>query len=76
MVADLAHRDLLRLPLELFPYDAVAGRVWELRASITPYDAAYVGLAELLGGPLATLDRRLARAPGTRCAFLLPPETA
>lgn len=76
VVADLAHRHLLGLPVELFPYAVVAGRIWELRANITPYDAAYVALAELLGSPLATLDRRLSRAPGTRCAFQLPPETA
>ncbi len=37
-------------------------------------DACYVALAELLGAPLVTLDRRLTRAPGPRCVFLTPPE--
>ena len=31
--------------------------------------------AELRALPLATLDRRLARATGPRCRFLLPPLT-
>jgi predicted nucleic acid-binding protein len=68
----LAHADLLALPIEYFPYEVVASRVWELRASVTAYDAWYVGLAELLAVPLATLDQKLARAPGPRCKFRLP----
>jgi predicted nucleic acid-binding protein len=40
-------------------------RIWELRDNHTPYDAAYVALAEALEAPLLTADRRLARAPGT-----------
>lgn len=71
-VAALAHADLLDLRVELFPYAVVADRVWELRSTITAYDAWYVAVAELLDAPLATLDRRLAVAPGPRCAFVLP----
>ena len=67
--ASMAHGDLLMLPVELFPYEPFAARVWELRASVTAYDAWYVALAELLGVPLATLDKRLTRAPGSRCEF-------
>jgi predicted nucleic acid-binding protein len=48
--------------------------VWALHPTVTAYDAAYVALAELLGVPLLTLDRRLARASGPLCSFLLPPE--
>jgi predicted nucleic acid-binding protein len=65
--ATLAHIDLLALPIELYPYEALADRAWELRANITIYDAAYVALAELLAAPLITLDGRLARSPGPRC---------
>jgi len=72
-VAALAHADLLALPVELFPYEAVAARVWELRENLTTYDAWYVALAEALGSPLATLDRKLSRAPGVRCTFEVPP---
>ena len=72
-IASLAHADLVALPAELFPYEPFATRVWELRGSVTTYDAWYVALAESLAVPLATLDERLARAPGPRCTFLGPP---
>jgi predicted nucleic acid-binding protein len=72
-VAGLAHADLLALPVDLFPYELVAERVWELRGAVTAYDGWYVAVAESLDAPLATLDGRLARAPGPRCRFLGPP---
>jgi predicted nucleic acid-binding protein len=71
-VASLAHADLQALRVELFPFEPAALRAWELRGSLTMYDAWYVATAELLGVKLATLDRRLARAAGPRCDFLLP----
>jgi predicted nucleic acid-binding protein len=70
--AALAHQDLLDLPVDLLPYDAVAERVWELRQNVTPYDAWYVAIAELLDAPLATVDDRLASAPGLHCEVLTP----
>jgi predicted nucleic acid-binding protein len=71
-VATLAHTDLLDLDVELFPYAAVAERVWELRGSLTSYDASYIALAERLDAPLATVDARLVRAPSPTCRFLTP----
>lgn len=68
--ADEARRDLLLLPLDLFPFEPFAERVWELRRTVSSYDAWYVALAEALEAPLATLDRRLRRASGPRCRFL------
>ena len=68
-----ALNDLADLPVELYPWRLIAGRVWELRHNLTPYDAWYVGLAELLEQPLVTLDRSLARAPGIRCDVRLGP---
>ena len=56
-----------------WPHHKLAARAWELRGSVTYYDASYVALAELLDAPLVTLDRRLAQAHGPRCAFLTPP---
>jgi len=47
-------------------------RIWQLRRNLTCYDAWYVATAEALEIPLATLDRRLARAPGPRCIIVGP----
>lgn len=71
--ATAAHTDLVRLDLQLVPYEPFAERVWELRANLSSYDAWYVAVAELADMPLATLDRRLTRATGPDCEFLLPP---
>lgn len=70
--ASLAHRDLLTLPVQLWPYAIVADRAWALRDTLTAYDAAYVALAELLGATLLTLDRRLSRARGPTCVIRTP----
>ncbi len=67
-----AFRDLLRLDLELYPFGPFAARTWALRDNFTSYDAWYVALAEALECPLATLDRKLARASGAACRFLTP----
>jgi predicted nucleic acid-binding protein len=72
--ASEAHADLLALRVTLVPYEPVAPRVWELRGTVTPYDAWYVAVAESMEAPLATLDTRLSRAPGPRCTFHTPPE--
>lgn len=72
-VAALAHGDLLDLRIDLIGYAPLADRIWELGPTLSGYEAWYVASAELLEAPLATLDRRLSQAPGTRCEFLLPP---
>jgi predicted nucleic acid-binding protein len=70
--AAAALRDLLRLELILVPFEPFAARVWELRGAVTSYDAWYVAVAEALDAPLATFDRRLARASGPACSFRCP----
>lgn len=70
--AALAHADLVALRISLFPYAPFAARVWELRGSLTSYDAWYVALAETLRARLGTLDLRLGRAHGPRCRFETP----
>ncbi|MEP1123405.1 MAG: type II toxin-antitoxin system VapC family toxin [Ilumatobacter sp.] len=70
--AALAFAALVRLPIELAPFEPLAERIWELRSNLTIYDAFYVALAESIDAPLATLDLRLAHAPGTRCDFITP----
>jgi len=66
--AALALADLADLPLRRAPHLPLLARCWELRHSLTPYDASYVALAEALDVTLLTADRRLSRAPGIRCA--------
>jgi len=70
--ANAAYDDLMQLQVELYPFDPFADRVWELRHTITSYDAWYVAVAEALGLPLATLDKRLARANGPACTLVTP----
>lgn len=59
-----ALEDLGGLPLDRYPHDFLIPRVWELRATLTAYDAVYVALAELLDAPLLTCDGRIASASG------------
>lgn len=60
--ADEAVNDLIDIPMRKYPTDALISRVWSLRGQITIYDAHSVALAEVLGAPLLTGDRRLATA--------------
>jgi predicted nucleic acid-binding protein len=70
-VAVGARAALLDVVTHRYPHDVLLDRVWELRANLTAYDATYVALAEALGLPLLTCDRRIASAPGLRCAVEL-----
>ena len=67
--ANGAREDLAQLDIELFPFEPFADRVWQLRHTVTSYDAWYVAVAEELGCSLATLDGRLANAVGPKCKF-------
>lgn len=69
--ADVALDHLLDLPITVVPTAGLLRRAWEVRSNLTPYDACYVALAEGIDSPLLTADRRLARAPGLRCAVEL-----
>jgi predicted nucleic acid-binding protein len=71
--AGLALTDLADLPLRRAPHRPLLPRIWELRANLTTYDAAYVALAERLGATLLTADGRLARAAGVRCPIEVAP---
>lgn len=59
-----ALEDLSDMPLRRYAHDFLIPRVWELRATLTAYDAVYVALAEVLDVPLLTCDRRIASAAG------------
>jgi predicted nucleic acid-binding protein len=69
--ATAAQRDLLALEILLVPFEPFAERVWALRHTVTSYDAWYVAVAEAFDLPLATLDRRLSRASGPTCRFVV-----
>ena len=56
--------DLMNLGLHRHAHQDLLGRIWELRANLTAYDAAYVALAEALPAVLVTCDRPLGAAPG------------
>ena len=56
--------DLASLVIERHGHEHLMTRVWELRNSMSAYDAAYVALAEGLHAPLITCDGKLAAAGG------------
>jgi predicted nucleic acid-binding protein len=65
--AEQAVDDLLALPLERYPHDVLARRVWQRRENFSAYDATYLALAEALTTdpvPVLTADERFARAAG------------
>jgi predicted nucleic acid-binding protein len=66
--ASAAIRDLEELPLRRVPHRQLLARCWEMRHNLTPDDASYAALAELLDVVLVTSDARIAAAPGIRCA--------
>jgi predicted nucleic acid-binding protein len=70
--ANAAFEGLVQLDVELFGFDSFAERIWQLRETVTSYDAWYVAIAEALEVPLATLDIRLSRTSGPTCEFRLP----
>lgn len=72
--AAMAVEDLGDLAIERVWTPVLLPRVWELGPALTPYDAAYLSLAEVLGVTVVTADRRLAQAAQSaeaRCAVEL-----
>ena len=63
-IAVEALNDLAELDIARYDHEPLLPRVWGLRDNITAYDAVYVALAEVLGAPLLTFDRRLAAVTG------------
>ena len=60
---------LLDLPIQRYGHEAFLPRIWALRFNLTAYDATYVALAEGLGAPLLTRDRKLSSTPGHAAAI-------
>jgi predicted nucleic acid-binding protein len=69
--AQRAIDDILDLQLIRYPHDVLLYRIWELRSSVTAYDASYIALAEFLDMPLFTCDARLSRSHGHRAKIVL-----
>lgn len=67
--AEEALTDLDDLALVRHPHSPFLWRIWELRGNLTPYDAAYVALAETLDMPVVTCDRKAASSRGHRARF-------
>lgn len=61
--------DLIIAPAERWHMLPLLPRMWELRDNLTPYDAAYVALAEVTGAVLLTGDERITTAPTVRCTI-------
>lgn len=62
--------DLVATPVRRHAAAPLAERIWELRASHSAYDAAYVALAEALSMPLVTTDQRLGRSRGHKARIV------
>jgi predicted nucleic acid-binding protein len=65
--AQQALGDLAELNLVRASHRPLMPRIWELRNNLTPYDAAYVALAETLDTTLLTADGGSIGAPSLRC---------
>jgi predicted nucleic acid-binding protein len=64
-----ALRHLAGFPTRRMPLAPLLERIWELRENLTPYDAAYIALAERLHAPVITCDGKMTTATGARCTF-------
>jgi len=67
----VAINDLEQIDIDRYPTLPLMRRAFELRSTVTSYDAAYVALAEVLDCELLTGDAKLVKAPGPRCAIRL-----
>lgn len=59
------------LQIARHPLRRLMPRIWTLRNDVSAYDAGYVALAEALGFPLLTLDRRLAKTATRYCDVIV-----
>ena len=71
--ARLAATHYLRLPFTRHGHTLLVARMLDLRENFSPYDAAYVALAERLRAQLLTADERLARAVRRHTSLVLVP---
>lgn len=65
--AQRAIESIPRMAVSVVPTDALLPRIWELRANVSGYDAAYIAAAEACHCALVTADARLKRSATARC---------
>lgn len=65
--AEAAREAIRTVRTRTYPFGLFIDRVWELRDNLSVYDGWYVALAEQLGVPFVTAERRLVGAPGPQC---------
>jgi predicted nucleic acid-binding protein len=74
-LAPNAARDVLdqwvALDIIRHPAEPLLIRTWDLRHNLSAYDAAYVALAEAMGAPLLTADKRMASAASRYCDVIV-----
>ncbi|HTK80641.1 MAG TPA: type II toxin-antitoxin system VapC family toxin [Rhizomicrobium sp.] len=70
-LAEVALQNMIAWDLERHSHVPLLSRIWELRDSVTSYDASYIALAETLGATLLTCDGRLTRSHGHRAKIVL-----
>ena len=63
-IADEALNGMQDWTMQRHEHAALLDRIWEMRNSVSAYDACYVALAEALDAPLLTFDAKLSRAQG------------
>jgi predicted nucleic acid-binding protein len=69
--AEAALGDYRALDLVRHAHEPLLDRGWELRGSVTAYDAAYAALGEALGTTVFTCDGPLSRATAVKGRFEL-----
>ena len=69
--AELGIDTLPKLRIQRHSHQLLLPRIWQLRTSMTAYDAAYVSLAESLSTPLLTCDGKLSRSHGHHAEIIL-----
>ena len=67
-----ARRTLAELNIRIVGLPVLHERIWDLRHTLTAYDAAYVAAAEHLRAPLITSDQALLNHPSARCTVTDP----
>jgi predicted nucleic acid-binding protein len=70
-IAEEALQGMRDWRMERHAHTSLLARIWELRNSVSTYDASYVALAETLEAPLLTFDAKLSRAHGHRARIEL-----